>query len=144
VNALAILFACHLVGDFLLQNDWMQRKSKSSFVCTVHVAFYAVPFALFWWFNDGYGTNWYRWARLPELVVLLILCEHWLQDRFALHLRWMKIFGQTTPDKWPVGPLCIDQALHKKSFNGLSHVCTIRQAPVGVLCDTPSGKAELR
>jgi hypothetical protein len=94
---LAFLFAAHLAGDFLLQNDWMQAKSKSTAVCTAHVACYSVPF----WF---FGLPWWAYSA--------IMVEHWLQDRFALHLKWMKFYRQTTPDKWPVGPLCIDQSLH--------------------------------
>ena len=93
---LALCFVAHLVGDFLLQNHWMQRKSVSSFVCTVHIAFYSTVF----------------WLILSWPLVLAILLEHWLQDRFGLHLRWMKFYGQTPPDKWPVGPLCMDQSLH--------------------------------
>lgn len=39
-----ILLAAHAVGDYLLQNEWMQRKSQCSFVCAVHVACYSLPF----------------------------------------------------------------------------------------------------
>lgn len=102
---LAYLFVCHLIGDFLLQNDWMQAKSKNSVVCSVHVAAYSIPF----WFMLWQG-------HLPLWAVLLILTEHWLQDRFGLHLKWMKAYRQSSPDKWPVGPLCIDQAFHIASI----------------------------
>jgi hypothetical protein len=85
-----------LVGDFLLQNDWMQRKSSSSFVCTIHVLVYGLPLSFV----------------ATGLMLPFILIEHWIQDRFTLHLRWMSLFRQTTPDKWPVGPLCIDQTFH--------------------------------
>jgi uncharacterized protein DUF3307 len=96
------LIIAHLIGDFLLQNHWMQRKSESSWVCTVHVAVYALPMMFV----------------APGLLLALILIEHWLQDRFGLHLRWMRFYGQTPPDKWPVGPLCVDQAMHI-AFMGL-------------------------
>lgn len=46
------------------------------------------------------------------MALILIGVQHYAQDRYALHLRWMKFYGQTPPDKWPVGPLCIDQAMH--------------------------------
>lgn len=97
----------HLVGDFLLQNHWMQAKGKSSFVCIVHVAAYSIPF----WFLVWRG--WISWQ-----FVALILGQHWLQDRFALHLRWMIFYKQSPPSAWPVGPLCIDQAMHL-AFVGL-------------------------
>jgi len=37
----------HLVGDFILQSDWMAReKFRSSLACLVHVVFYTLPFLL--------------------------------------------------------------------------------------------------
>lgn len=104
MSLLPLLFIAHLAGDFLLQNHWMQRKSASSFVCTVHVLAYSLPFIAL--ISLG----------LSAWVLGLILCEHWLQDRFALHVKWMGLYRQTTPDKWPVGPLCVDQAWHLVSI----------------------------
>ena len=98
---LPYLMVSHLVGDFLLQNHWMQAKSKNSFVCTVHVLCYSIPFWLV-----GYKLG------VPYWFVLAVLVEHWLQDRYALHLKWMKAYKQSPPELWPVGPLCIDQAMH--------------------------------
>lgn len=104
---IALLITAHLFGDFPLQNDWMQSKSRNSWVCTAHVAAYSLPFlalailsAIPWW------------------VFVVIISEHWLQDRFALHLKWTRLYRQTPPDKWPIGPLCMDQAWHI-SFIGL-------------------------
>jgi len=97
----ALLLGAHLIGDFLLQNDWMQAKSKSSWVCTAHVASYSNPFIVLLFLGQ-----------LDWVPFLLLLAQHWLQDRFALHLKWMAFYGQTPPDRWPVGPLCVDQAFH--------------------------------
>lgn len=97
----ALLFAAHAFGDFPLQNDWMQRKVVSSWVCTVHVAAYSMPFIALACF-----------AGLPLWALALILVQHWLQDRFSLHKKWMSFYRQTPPEKWPVGPLCMDQAWH--------------------------------
>ena len=98
---LAQLICAHLIGDFLLQNHWMQQKSKSTWVCFVHVVVYALPFL---WAFTIYS--------LPPIVLGAILVQHFLQDRFTLHLKWMRWYEQTTPDIWPVGPLCVDQAWH--------------------------------
>lgn len=98
---LPALIVCHLIGDFLLQNHWMQSKSKDSFVCSVHVLCYAIPFSVLFYFSSSH-----LW------LMFAILAEHWLQDRFGLHLYWMRFYGQTTPDRWPVGPLCMDQSMH--------------------------------
>jgi hypothetical protein len=96
-----LLFAAHVFGDFPLQNHWMQAKSKSSWVCTAHVAAYSTPFVAL-----------VIWADLPLWAFCAIMIQHWLQDRFALHLVWMRIYKQTMPQLWPVGPLCMDQAWH--------------------------------
>jgi len=104
---LSYLIIAHLIGDFLLQNHWMQAKSKNSIVCSVHVAFYSLPFWVLVW--RGY---------LPCWAIGAILCQHWFQDRFALHLRWMKLYRQSPPEMWTVGPLCIDQSMHL-AFVGL-------------------------
>lgn len=98
---IALLIVAHAFGDFPLQNDWMQAKSRDSFVCSVHVLAYSLPFLALVLF-----------AGLPVWAFLAILGQHWCQDRYALHLKWMKFYRQTTPDKWPVGPLCMDQAWH--------------------------------
>ncbi len=90
-----------LVADFLLQNHWMATgKATSSKVCAVHVAAYLLPFCLL-----GYlGAPWWP--------IVLIGAEHFLQDRFALHLRWMFFYRQSSFGSWPTGPLCVDQAMH--------------------------------
>lgn len=111
---LAYLIIAHLVGDFLLQNHWMQAKSRNSFVCTVHVACYSLPFVAVAF-----------WGGLAWWMLGAILVQHWLQDRFALHIRWMRFYGQTKPELWPVGPLCMDQSAHL-GFIGL--MCAIAKA----------------
>jgi hypothetical protein len=99
---LALLIAAHLAGDFFLQNNWMSaNKARSHWVCAVHVATYLTPFCVL-----------ALLARTPWAVVGLIGAQHYLQDRYALHLRWMKFYRQTPPDLWPVGPLCVDQTIH--------------------------------
>lgn len=98
---LAYLIIAHLCGDFLLQNDWMQAKSRSSFVCTVHVECYMLPFFVL---ASRFG--------LPAWLLVAIAIEHWLQDRFGLHLYWIKLKAGTPADKWLLGPLANDQAMH--------------------------------
>jgi hypothetical protein len=72
----------HLIGDYLLQNDWMaQNKQKSSWACTVHVATYMIPF-----FFCG----------LTEWQFLLIAIQHWVQDRASV---WIFDNGEFTDGK---------------------------------------------
>lgn len=43
----------HLIGDYLIQNDWMAKGKKTSTgICLVHIATYLLPFlfcGLKWW-----------------------------------------------------------------------------------------------
>ncbi len=57
----------HLIGDYLLQNDWMaENKKKNNLICLVHVITYMIPFI----FTE---LNW--------IQLLLIAAQHYLQDR---------------------------------------------------------------
>ena len=97
-----LLLAAHLIGDFLLQNDDMARnKASSTRACLSHIAAYSTPFLMLSAVTD-----------LPFLAFVAILAQHYAQDRYALHLRWMRFFSQTPPDRWPTGPLAVDQAMH--------------------------------
>lgn len=97
------LICAHLIGDFILQDDLMAReKATDSLVCAIHVTTYLIPFLVLALIANDFA-NWLLFA---------IPAQHFLQDRFQLHLCWMKLYGQTPPDKWPTGPLCVDQAWH--------------------------------
>lgn len=95
------LLLCHLVGDYILQTDWMAaNKKSSSFACAVHVAAYIIPFLitpLAWW----------------QLV--LIAAQHYLQDRwqfvpwFMAHTQH-KGFAQPPMAPWSV--IITDNVLH--------------------------------
>ncbi len=91
----------HLVGDFLLQNDWMAKgKKRSSWICACHVLFYMMPFfftELQWW------------------QLLLIAIEHWIQDRTNLVTWWMKTVGQEDFSRPPMAPwsvILVDNTWH--------------------------------
>ena len=102
MNLLAYCIVAHLVGDFLLQDDGMAKnKAQRHGWCLYHICAYQSPFFVLVLFG-----------LLPPLAWLLIVAQHYVQDRWALHLRWMKFYGQTPPERWPVGPLCVDQSMH--------------------------------
>ncbi len=71
---------CHLVGDYLLQSDWMaQNKTKNSFAAFVHVCTYALPFLFL----------------SPSLPTMMILMgTHFVIDRWRLarYVVWFKNF----------------------------------------------------
>lgn len=83
----------HLIGDYLLQNDWMAKNKKaSSLVCFVHTALYIVPFlfcGLIWW------------------QLLLIAAQHFAQDRTNFIVWLMNKKGSGEFAKPPMAPWSI-------------------------------------
>jgi len=70
----------HLLGDYLLQSDWMaMNKTKSHLAALVHALTYSVPFLLL-------SPSWIGW--------ILILSTHELIDRYRLarYVVWAKNF----------------------------------------------------
>lgn len=77
-TSLIIGFILHLVGDYLLQNDYMAaEKTKNSGVALAHASIYSIPFYLlvpdntFWWW--------------------LIFGSHFLIDRYRLAQYWIRL-----------------------------------------------------
>jgi len=91
----------HLIGDYLIQTDWMAlNKKKSSFVCFVHVITYLIPFLFC-------GFTWWQ--------LLLIGTEHFIQDRTNIVLWFMKVKGSKLFATGPMAPWSIvvtDNILH--------------------------------
>jgi hypothetical protein len=76
-QTLTLAIVGHLVGDYLLQNDWMaQNKKRRSFPCFVHCALWTLAVCAFagWW-------------SLPALAVLFV--THFMQDRTQVVVFWM-------------------------------------------------------
>jgi Protein of unknown function (DUF3307) len=76
--AIAFLL-CHLVGDYILQSDWMAlNKSKRTWPCLVHVLIYTSCFLIL-------TTSW--------KALLFIGVTHFIFDRFPIIIRrliWLK------------------------------------------------------
>lgn len=91
----------HLVGDYLIQNDWMALNKKSSTLhCSVHCALWSLSVLLF--------TQWY-WAWFPILFV-----GHFIQDRTSIVNRYMDFIGQKQFAK-NLGPwsiIVVDNTFH--------------------------------
>ena len=91
-------FVVHLIGDFILQNEWMvENKKIKSIVCFVHVLVYLIPFLLT-------GLQWWQ--------ILLIGVQHFAQDRSQFVFWWMRVWKKVDPEKWDQLPLYVDQAFH--------------------------------
>lgn len=75
----------HLVGDYLLQNDWMALHKKSSSVrCAIHCAIWATSVCAF--------AGWFGATSIA--VWLVLFATHFAQDRTNVVVRWMDWVGQ--------------------------------------------------
>ena len=92
----------HLVGDYLLQNDWMAlNKKRSSWHCGVHCLLYTLAIALF--------TGWH------VLPLAVVATTHFAIDRTGVVLGWMKLIGQSRFSEPPMGPwsiVVVDNTMH--------------------------------
>ena len=110
------LLALHMLGDYVLQNDWMAaNKFKSAYVRTVHVGCYCAPFAIFaymvapltvrhhlvvrseWAFSWNTTSHDNAW-----LFSGLLFITHWITDC----RRW------ASGEKWCAKPIMVDQTIH--------------------------------
>lgn len=91
----------HLIGDYLIQNDWMaMNKKKSSLACTVHVATYMIPFAFC-------GFRWWQ--------IALIALQHWLVDRTQFISWFMRVKGSSNFSNgvcFPWSDIVVDNISH--------------------------------
>lgn len=88
------LLALHLLGDFVLQNEWMARNKLTSIHARlVHVAAYGCPFLFWGLFSHGQAGVSFASA---------VMVTHFLVDsrRFAAN------------HPWPPKSILIDQSLH--------------------------------
>lgn len=66
---------CHLVGDYLLQNDWMAtNKTKKHLPAIIHSIVYSLPFLFI----------------TSPLQVLFIALAHFPIDRYRVPVLWIK------------------------------------------------------
>lgn len=98
------LLALHMLGDFILQSEWMaQNKLRDSVVRLVHVLCYSVPFAVWGWGYYGWPGVWFG---------LAVAMTHFAVDShrfFADH-------------PWPPKSILIDQSLHILSLAVLARL----------------------
>lgn len=97
----------HLVGDYLLQNDWQALgKKKSSGICAVHCALYTLSIWLF--------------AGWPPLTLAVVFGLHFAQDRWGFVRWYMHVIGQDKFAGPPLGPwsiIVIDNVMHLLSLH---------------------------
>ncbi len=108
MNIFAWLLVGHMLGDWLLQNDWMARGKKTGLFALpglVHYSVYTAATVGLPWFSGE--------ARKDVLFYLaigaLIFFSHWLIDATRLVEGWMRFFRQSQLE---VVRLMADQTLH--------------------------------
>lgn len=104
MNDLAAALVGHLVGDYLLQDDWMAKEKRTrSAVCALHAGLWTVAVCVF--------TGWFAWP-----AVLFLFLTHFLQDRTGFARWWMT----ACVNQWdfafgPLGPwsiIVVDNTWH--------------------------------
>jgi len=101
----------HMVGDYVLQNQWMAvGKSKPGwkghFACTIHVAFYTTAVALFC-------------GSLSPTFLALVGIPHWIIDRWSLAKCWLDF--KNGGSNWALSPFA--PLLYAANDNTFHFVC---------------------
>lgn len=94
----------HLVGDYLLQNDWMAlNKKQRSLPCAVHCTLWTASVCCF-----------AGWTSLVVIAALFTL--HFIQDRTTIVLFWMTRVNRqpkfTQPPMAPWSLIVVDNVWH--------------------------------
>jgi hypothetical protein len=108
VNALVLGFAAHMIGDYVLQSDWMaQEKTKRSEVALLHALTYSWPFIPLLFLLD---------VQHPLIAILVIWLTHAVIDhyRLARHVVWFK--NQFAPREFRPGHTTTGHAEDRPAF----------------------------
>ena len=93
----------HLIGDYILQNDWMaQNKKKENLPCFVH--------CLLWTISVVVCTGWWIYPS----VWFLVFASHWIFDRTQISMWYMKITKKSSQDNpfFPLVYVAVDNTCH--------------------------------
>lgn len=92
----------HMVGDYLLQNDWMaEGKKLSHYICLLH--------ASIWTWCVGLMGG------IPVHLWFILLFTHFAQDRWGFIGWYMRKFRQVKFSQSPMAPwsiIVVDNAFH--------------------------------
>ena len=78
-KALLLGLIAHLIGDYILQNDWIaNEKTKRTIPALIHICLYGIPF----YFLVGFSYS-----------LLFIIGTHFFIDRFRLATYWIKLIN---------------------------------------------------
>ena len=123
----AVLLACHVTGDFLLQTDWqatnkrggLGRDRESRRALIAHVVVYTLCFvpAVVWIASET--------SALAYGLLAVVFIPHLIQDDGRVLLTWHRIVkrSKTKPDD--VLYMAIDQAFHFVTLFGTALLAAV-------------------
>jgi len=108
MNTFTWLVIGHLVGDWLLQNDWMAKGKKRDLFDPAGMVHYAIYTA------TVIGALRLSGARDENLAFYVLFCaitfvSHWLIDATNIVGRWMRFYRQSELEMVRV---MVDQTMH--------------------------------
>jgi len=98
----------HLVGDWLLQNDWMAKGKRQGLFTragSMHFAIYTAVVGGMLWFSGVRDLG----PALFLVLVAMVFVSHWLIDATDVVQWWMRFQRQSDLE---VVRLMVDQTLH--------------------------------
>lgn len=108
------LLVGHLVGDYILQNDWQAlNKKRSSFHCLVHCLLYTLAVAACSLFS------------VSMVGLLVVFATHFAIDRTQLVSWWMGAVGQAgfRDNLKPWSSIVVDNVMHIVVLWFVAHWC---------------------
>lgn len=96
-----LAFLGHLIGDYLLQPNWMAiGKSKKDWrgfwVCTAHVTLYTTAVCAMMQVGNPF-------------IWVLVFVPHWVIDHWSLGEAWSKFIGGRTAQKTMMTPVGVER-----------------------------------
>jgi hypothetical protein len=98
----------HLLGDWLLQNDWMARGKRQGLITLAgmaHFITYTIMILIMVWLYNQRSLN----LGLAVVVGGIVFVSHWLIDATNLVQGWMRFYGQSDREMMRI---MVDQTLH--------------------------------
>lgn len=108
MNLFTWLIVGHLVGDWILQNDWMARGKKGRLLALpglVHYTVYTATVMVTLWLAVGSSLHLNGYI----LVMVVVFITHMLTDATNIVGIWMHFYRQTDI---PMVRVMVDQTLH--------------------------------
>ncbi len=109
MNAFSWLLVGHMVGDWLLQSDWMAREKKQNFFSKAgisHFILYTAVVMMMIWLFCGSGKSLVFYLGVGSVIFV----SHWLIDATTIVERWMQFYGQDSNRDFM--RIIVDQTMH--------------------------------